>query len=110
MDDMIKKYGHYVQGINYPTVPKGEEKLRVAPTPHHTKEMMDQFTKDIAALWQEVGLELKPVKLSSGKSGCPGSDGKSCQFCQQPTIFENMEVRMRNCQEPNCPGLQAAIA
>ncbi|KOC68192.1 5-aminolevulinate synthase, erythroid-specific, mitochondrial [Habropoda laboriosa] len=38
--------GHYVQAINYPTVPKGEEKLRLAPTPKHTRSMMDQFVRD----------------------------------------------------------------
>ena len=46
-DDLIVKYGHYVQAINYPTVPRGHEKLRIAPTPHHTREMMDQFVVDL---------------------------------------------------------------
>ena len=46
-DDLIVKYGHYVQAINYPTVPRGHEKLRIAPTPHHTREMMDQFVADL---------------------------------------------------------------
>ncbi|XP_043257133.1 5-aminolevulinate synthase, erythroid-specific, mitochondrial isoform X1 [Colletes gigas] len=45
-DSLLKEKGHYVQAINYPTVPKGEEKLRLAPTPKHTKSMMDQFVKD----------------------------------------------------------------
>merc|ERR1711962_1806138 len=62
---LLRDYGHYVQAINYPTVPKGEEKLRVAPTPHHTKEMMDQFVSDISELWPDVGLELKPRQYST---------------------------------------------
>ena len=39
-NDLIKKYGHYIQAINYPTVPRGEEKLRLAPTPHHSRPVV----------------------------------------------------------------------
>jgi len=70
---LLKDFGHYVQAINYPTVARGEEKLRVAPTPHHTEPMMDQFVKDVTYAWKNVGLELRPrnkktTKTSSGTS------------------------------------------
>ncbi|GFY51198.1 5-aminolevulinate synthase, nonspecific, mitochondrial [Trichonephila inaurata madagascariensis] len=39
-NQLIDRYGHYVQAINYPTVPFGEEKLRIAATPFHTKKLM----------------------------------------------------------------------
>ena len=42
------------QAINYPTVPRGQEKLRVAPTPHHTKEMMDKFVEDVATVRRTI--------------------------------------------------------
>lgn len=57
-DTLLKEYGHYVQAINYPTVPVGEEKLRLAPTPHHTRPMMDQLVADIVKVWNKVGLPL----------------------------------------------------
>lgn len=58
-DELIRTHGHYVQAINYPTVPKGQEKLRLTPTPYHTKEMMDQFVEDLVSAWTAVGLPLE---------------------------------------------------
>lgn len=45
---LLENYNIYVQPINYPTVARGKEMLRVAPTPHHTREMMDEFVKILA--------------------------------------------------------------
>lgn len=42
-DIMMSRHNIYVQAINYPTVARGEELLRIAPTPHHTPEMMKYF-------------------------------------------------------------------
>lgn len=61
----MREKGHYVQAINYPTVPIGEEKLRLAPTPHHTKEMMDILTSDMVDIWNKLGIELNGPTCNS---------------------------------------------
>lgn len=55
-DTLLIEKGHYIQAINYPTVAKGEEKLRLAPTPHHTKEMMDTLIRDLHEVWIDLKL------------------------------------------------------
>lgn len=102
---LIKDYGHYVQAINYPTVPRGEEKLRLAPTPHHSKEMMDQFAYDLLEVWNDLKLPLKP--RSQERKRCPQS-GDFCIFCEKPMLFKHLEARQsRNCDIPNCPQVMA---
>lgn len=53
---LIREKGHYVQAINYPTVSKGEEKLRLAPTPKHKKAMMDQFVRDTLDVFHHLNI------------------------------------------------------
>ncbi|XP_018543693.1 5-aminolevulinate synthase, nonspecific, mitochondrial [Lates calcarifer] len=83
-DIMMSRHNIYVQAINYPTVARGEELLRIAPTPHHTPEMMKYFVERLVHTWKEVGLELKPHSSAE------------CTFCQQPLHFELMSEREKS--------------
>ncbi|XP_061893589.1 5-aminolevulinate synthase, non-specific, mitochondrial-like [Entelurus aequoreus] len=83
-DLMMSRHNIYVQAINYPTVAKGEELLRIAPTPHHTPEMMKYFVERLVHTWKEVGLQLKPHSSAE------------CTFCQQPLHFELMNEREKS--------------
>uniref|UniRef100_A0A3Q3M704 5-aminolevulinate synthase n=1 Tax=Mastacembelus armatus TaxID=205130 RepID=A0A3Q3M704_9TELE len=83
-DIMMSRHNIYVQAINYPTVARGEELLRIAPTPHHTPEMMKYFVERLVQTWKEVGLELKPHSSAE------------CTFCQQPLHFEVMSEREKS--------------
>ena len=55
-DLLLTDYKIYVQPINYPTVPRGTERLRVTPTPLHNSEMIDYFVDSIEKVWSNLNL------------------------------------------------------
>lgn len=62
-NELMRKYGHYVQAINYPTVPRGQERLRIAPSPLHSYEMIDEFLEDFVHVWKRAGLPMGREKI-----------------------------------------------
>ena len=53
-DMLLNEYKIYVQPINYPTVPRGTERLRVTPTPMHSKEMINYFVDSLEKVWKTL--------------------------------------------------------
>ena len=60
-DILLEEHGIYVQPINYPTVPKGTERLRFTPSPDHDDSMMDDLVRAMDALWTHCNVARRPA-------------------------------------------------
>ena len=56
-DELLSEYGIYIQPINYPTVARGTERLRLTPTPLHSDEDIDHLVAALEQIWQKYGLK-----------------------------------------------------
>lgn len=115
---LLAEHHQYVQSINYPTVPRGEERLRIAPTPFHTIEMIDEFVDCLTKVWLEVGLTLHgrdeqrvDVETKHDEKHADyhraGLSVESCFFCHR-----NLAERTNPCnlQSAICPQLQTVLS
>ncbi|KAA0072820.1 5-aminolevulinate synthase [Tardiphaga sp. P9-11] len=64
-DLLLEDHGIYIQPINYPTVAKGAERLRITPSPYHDDVLIDHLAESLLQVWDELSLPLRIKALAA---------------------------------------------
>ncbi len=78
-DLLLEDWNIYVQAINYPTVPVGQERLRITPTPGHVQGFRDRLVQAVDAVWTQLGIKRTSEWAALGGFVGVGEAGKGVE-------------------------------
>lgn len=87
-DLLLEDWGIYVQAINYPTVPVGQERLRITPTPGHVREYRDHLVKALDSVWSQLGIKRTSEWAAEGGFIGVGEAGKE----KEPSLWTDKQL------------------
>jgi 5-aminolevulinate synthase len=89
-DLLLEDWGIYVQAINYPTVPVGQERLRITPTPGHVREYRDHLVEAFDAVWKQLGIKRTSEWAAEGGFIGVGVEGKE----DEPPLWTDKQLEV----------------